>query len=156
MRVSSNRSGYARVYVVAASHANMGGMADLLGQRFKQQYKEDLQSPQVIYSLMLVSEAIKKAKSTEPVRVAMAMEGLAFQGFNGEITVRTQDHQSQQGMFLLVMGKTSTRYPNGLENTDYTLIPEKRYEAYVASTPTSCQMLRPAPAAAARAKARAG
>ena len=149
-------AGLGRVYVVAASHGNMGGMADLLGQRFKQQFKEDLQSPQVIYSLMLVSEAIKKARSIEPVRVAMAMEGLGFQGFNGEITVRSQDHQSQQGMFLLVMGKTSTKYPNGLENTDYTLIPEKRYEAYVASTPTSCQMVRPGAAALAKTRARAG
>lgn len=145
-------AGLGRVYVVAASHANMGGMADLLGQRFKREYKEDLQSPQVIYSLMLISEGIKKARSTEPVLVATAMEGLAFQGFSGEITVRGQDHQSQQGMFLLVMGKTSTRYPNGLENTDYTLIPAKRYEASVASTPTSCQMVRPSPAAVAKAK----
>lgn len=149
-------AGLGRVYVVAASHGNMGGMADLLGQRFKQQFKEDLQSPQVIYSLMLISEGIKKARTTEAVRVATAMEGLGFQGFNGEITVRGQDHQSQQGMFLLVMGKTSTKYPNGLESTDYTLIPEKRYEAYVASTPTSCQMVRPVPAAVAKAKPKAG
>ena len=137
-------SGLGRVYVVAASHANMGGMADLLAQRFKQQYRQDLQSPQVIYSLMLISEGIKRARSTEPARVAAAMEGLSFQGFNGEMTVRRQDHQVQQGMFLLVMGKTSTKHPNGLENTDYTLIPEKRYEAHVASTPTTCQMARPA------------
>jgi branched-chain amino acid transport system substrate-binding protein len=141
--------GLGRVYVVAASHANMGGMADLLAQKFKQQYKEDLQSPQVVYSLMLISEGIKKARSTEPARVAAAMEGLSFQGFNGEMTIRPQDHQAQQGMFLLAMGKTSPRYPNGLENSDYTLVPEKRYDASVASTPTSCRMARPAPAAAA-------
>ena len=138
-------SGLGRVYVVAASHANMGGMADLLAQKFKAQYTEDLQSPPVIYSMLLISEAIKKARSSEPARVAAAMEGLSFQGFNGEMTVRRQDHQTQQGMFLLVMGKTSTKYPVGLENTDYTLIPEKRYDAYVASTPTTCQMARPKP-----------
>lgn len=143
--------GLGRVYVVAASHANMGGMADLLAQKFKQQYKEDLQSPQVVYSLMLISEGIKKARSTEPARVAAAMEGLSFQGFNGEMTIRPQDHQAQQGMFLLAMGKTSPRYPNGLENSDYTLVPEKRYDASVASTPTNCRMARPVPAAAAGA-----
>lgn len=143
-------SGVGRVYVVAASHANMGGMADLLGQKFKKQHKEDMQSFQVIYGLMLISEAVAKAKSTDPVKVAAAMEGLRFQGFAGELAMRPEDHQAQQGMFLLAMGKTSTDYPNGLEGTDYTLIPEKRYDAQVASTPTTCQMVRPVPAATAK------
>jgi branched-chain amino acid transport system substrate-binding protein len=30
-----------------------------------------------------------------------------------------------------------------VENTGYTWGQEKKYEAYVASTPTSCQMKRP-------------
>ena len=148
-------SGLGRVYVVAAAHNNMGGMADLLFQRFKREYKEDMQSFQVIYSLMLINEGILKARSTDPVKVAAAMEGLTFQGFNGDMQVRRQDHQTQQAMFLLAMGKTSVKYPNGLEGTDYTMIPEKRYEAHVASTPTSCQMVRPAAVAPAGAASRA-
>lgn len=146
-------SGLGRVYVVSATHNNMGGMADLLFQRFKREYKEDMQSFQVIYSLMLINEGILKAHSTDPVKVAAAMEGLTFQGFNGDMQVRRQDHQTQQAMFLLVMGKSSVKYPNGLEGTDYTMIPEKRYDAHVASTPTSCQMARPSPMATAPAAA---
>lgn len=146
-------AGLGRVYVVAATHGNMGGMADLLAQRFKLQFKEDLQSFQVLYSLMLIDEGIKRARSIEPTAVALAMEGLRFQGFNGEVAMRRQDHQAQQSLFLLAMGKTSTKYPNGLENTEFTLIPEKRYEAHVASTPTSCQMARPTVAAIASAVA---
>lgn len=133
-------SGMGRVYVVAATHSNMGGLAHLLAVRFKRQYKEDLQSFQTLYSLMLINEGIAKAKSTDPVKVATAMEGLSFEGFNGPVTIRKQDHQMQQGMFLLVMGKTSEKYPNGLESTDYTLIQERRYEPEVASTPTTCDM----------------
>jgi branched-chain amino acid transport system substrate-binding protein len=135
-------SGLGRVYVVTATHSNMGGMAQLLAIRFKRQYKEDLQSYQSVYSLMLINEGITKARSTDPVKVAAAMEGLSFEGFNGPVTIRKQDHQMQQGMFLLVMGKTSDKYPNGLESTDYTLIQEKRYEPEVASTPTTCNMER--------------
>jgi branched-chain amino acid transport system substrate-binding protein len=136
-------SGLGRVYVVTATHSNMGGMAQLLAIRFKRQYKEDLQSYQSVYSLMLINEGITKARSTDPVKVAAAMEGLSFEGFNGPVTIRKQDHQMQQGMFLLVMGKTSDNYPNGLEGTEYTLIQEKRYEPEVASTPTTCNMERP-------------
>jgi branched-chain amino acid transport system substrate-binding protein len=122
----------------------MGGMANLLAVRFKNRYKEDLQSFQIIHSLMLLNEGISKARSTDPVRVAAAMEDLSFEGFNGQVTMRRQDHQMQQSMFLLVMGKTSDRQPNGLEGTDYTLIEEHRYDAAVASTPSSCAMERPA------------
>jgi branched-chain amino acid transport system substrate-binding protein len=132
------------VYVVAATHSNMGGMANLLAVRFKARHKEDLQSYQIIYSLMLLNEGLTRARSTDPVRVAAAMEDLSFEGFNGPVTLRRQDHQMQQSMFLLVMGKTSERYPNGLEGTDFTLVEEKRYEAAVASTPTTCAMARPA------------
>lgn len=136
-------AGLGRVYVVAATHSNMGGLADLLALKFKRQYGEDMQSFQVLYSLMLISEGIAKARSTDPVKVAAAMEGLRFEGFNGDVVMRAQDHQAQQGMFLMVMGKASSQYPNGLENTDYALIPEKRYAAEVASTPSTCQMARP-------------
>lgn len=137
-------SGIGRVYVVAATHSNMGGMANLLALRFKNRYMEDLQSYQIIYSLMMINEGIIKAKSTDPVRVAVAMEDLSFEGLDGPVTVRKQDHQLQQSMFLLVMGKTNPQNPNGLEGGEYTLIPEKRYEAAVASTPSSCAMERPA------------
>ncbi|MES2945334.1 MAG: branched-chain amino acid ABC transporter substrate-binding protein [Pseudomonadota bacterium] len=136
-------AGLGRVYVVAATHSNMGGMGNLLAIRFKRQYREDLQSFQVIYSLMLLSEGITKARSSEPLKVAAAMEGLSMEGFSGPVSLRRQDHQMQQGMFLLVMGKTSEKYPNGLEGTDYTLIQEKRYEPAVASTPSTCNMERP-------------
>ncbi len=144
-------SGVGRVYVVAATHVNMGGMASLLSLRFRQQYQEDLQSFHVVYSLMLISEGIRKARSTDPVKVAAAMEGLSFQGFSGQMTMRAQDHQMQQPMFLLAMGKTGAEYFFGLENTEYTLIPEKRYEAAVASTASTCRMTRPAQAPVAGA-----
>src|SRR6185295_8478083 len=57
-------SGLGRVYVVAPTHTNMGGMANLLAVRFKTRFKEDLQSYQTIYSLMLINEGIAKARST--------------------------------------------------------------------------------------------
>ncbi len=145
-------AGVGRVYVVAATHVNMGGMASLLSLRFRQQYGEDLQSFHVVYSLMLIGEGIRRAGSTDPVKVAAAMEGLRLQGFSGEMTMRAQDHQMQQPMFLLVMGRTGEKYFFGLENTGYTLIPEKRYDAQVASTPSTCRMLRPAGAASGAAR----
>jgi branched-chain amino acid transport system substrate-binding protein len=140
--------GLGRVYVAAATHSNMGGMANLLAIRFKDQYNEDLQSFQIMNSLMLLNEGIKKARSTDPVKVATAIEGLSFEGATGMMTMRKQDHQAQQNMYFLVMGKTSEKYPTGLEGTDYTLVQEKYYTTDVASTSTICNMERPASAMA--------
>ena len=84
-----------------------------------------------------------KAKSTDPVKVAFALEGLKFQSFAGENEMRKADHQMQQTMFLTVWQKTDKKYPYSAENTGMTLAPVQKYEPYVASTPTSCQMKRP-------------
>jgi len=49
----------------------------------------------------------------------------------------------QQTMFLTVWQKADKKYPYSAENTGMTLAPVQKYEPYVASTPTSCQMKRP-------------
>ena len=84
-----------------------------------------------------------KAKSTDPVKVAAAMEGMKFNSFNGEDEMRKTDHQLQQGLFITRWEKAGGKYPIDSENTGHTFVPVKYYEPYVASTPTSCQMKRP-------------
>ena len=87
--------------------------------------------------------AMAKAKSTDPVKVASALEGLKFQSVAGEDEMRKTDHQLQQTMFMTVWQKVDKKYPYAAENTGMTLAPVQKYEPYVASTPTSCQMKRP-------------
>ena len=52
-------------------------------------------------------------------------------------------YQMQQGLYITRWEKASAKYPYSPENTGYTLAPVKFYDAYVASTPTTCQMKRP-------------
>jgi len=91
----------------------------------------------------MLSEAMAKAKSTDPVKVAAALEGLKFKSFNGEVEMRKTDHQLQQPLFISVWQKVDAKNPTSVENTGMTFAPVKQYDAYVASTPTSCQMKRP-------------
>jgi branched-chain amino acid transport system substrate-binding protein len=85
-----------------------------------------------------------KAKSTDPVKVAAALEGMKFKSFNGEVEMRKTDHQLQQGLYISKWQKADAKNSYSVENTGYTFAPVKYYEPYVASTPTSCQMKRPA------------
>ena len=136
-------AGAGRVYMVAYGHSNMPGAFGKLSDDFKAKFNDDLYTQDVYNELLAVSEAMAKAKSTDPVKVAAAMEGLKFKGFNGEVEIRKADHQLQQGLFISIWQKTDAKNKYSVENTGYTFAPVKAYDAYVASTPTSCQMKRP-------------
>lgn len=135
--------GEGRVYQVAYQHYNMGGQMGQWMAEFQKRYKDDMYTGAIPLAYQAVSEAIVKAKSTDPVKVAAAMEGMKFKGFNGEVEVRKLDHQLQQPLFVTVWSKTDAKNPYSPENTGMTLKPVKEFPAFIASTPTSCQMKRP-------------
>jgi branched-chain amino acid transport system substrate-binding protein len=136
-------AGAGRVYMVAYGHSNLPGVMGKLSDEFKAKFNDDMYTQDVYNELLAVSEAMAKAKSTDPVKVAAAMEGLKFKGFNGEVEIRKADHQMQQGLFISMWQKTDAKNKYSVENTGYTFAPVKAYDPYVASTPTSCQMKRP-------------
>jgi branched-chain amino acid transport system substrate-binding protein len=132
-----------RVYQVAYSHYNMGGQMEKWMGEFKTKFSDDFYTGSVISLYSILGEAMAKAKSTDPVKVAAVMEGMKFKSFNGEVEMRKTDHQLQQPLFLTVWQKADKKFAYSPENTGMTLAPVKTYESYVASTPTSCQMKRP-------------
>ncbi|PZP98505.1 MAG: branched-chain amino acid ABC transporter substrate-binding protein [Variovorax paradoxus] len=135
--------GAGRVYQVAYNHYNMGGQMGKWMTEFNTKFKDDFYTGSVIHIYTALSEAMAKAKSTDPVKVAAAMEGLKFKSFNGDVEMRKSDHQLQQPLYLSVWQKADAKYPYSPENTGMTLAPVQTFESYVSSTPTSCQMKRP-------------
>ncbi|MEO8280450.1 MAG: branched-chain amino acid ABC transporter substrate-binding protein [Ideonella sp.] len=135
--------GAGRVYQVSYNHYNMGGQMEKWLGEYKAKFGDDFYTGAAISIFAGLGEAMAKAKSTDPVKVAAALEGLKFKSFNGEIEMRKADHQLQQPLFITVWQKTDAKHPYSPENTGMTLVPVATYDAYVASTPTSCQMKRP-------------
>ncbi|MEK8052101.1 branched-chain amino acid ABC transporter substrate-binding protein [Ideonella sp. DXS22W] len=132
-----------RVYAVAYAHSNMPGEVGKIANDFKAKFNDDYYTLAVNHAFALLSNAMAAAKTTDPAKVAAAMEGLKFKSFNGEVEMRKTDHQLQQGLFVTVWKKADAKAPYSVENTGYNFQPVKAYDAYVASTPTSCQMKRP-------------
>jgi len=132
-----------RVYVVAYANSNMPGEVGKLGDQFKAKFNDDYYTFATYSAFAMLSAAMAQAKSTEPAAVARAMEGLKFKSFNGEVEMRKSDHQLQQGLFITVWKKADAKNPYSVENTGYNFQTVKYYDAYVASTPTSCDMKRP-------------
>ncbi|MBE2262737.1 MAG: branched-chain amino acid ABC transporter substrate-binding protein [Burkholderiaceae bacterium] len=135
--------GDSEVYVIAYGSANQTGEIGQLAAEFKKQFNDDFYTYAVYNGIKLMAGAIEKAKSTDPVKVAKALEGLQVKSFAGDVTMRATDHQLQQSMFVTKWQKADKKYPYSVENTGYTFAPVKQMEPYVASTPTSCQMKRP-------------
>ena len=112
-------------------------------KEFNTKYNDDFYTGSTIRIFEMLGAAMAKAKSTDPVKVAAAMEGLKLDSFNGEVEMRKSDHQLQQKLYVSVWQKAGGKYPYSPENTGMTLAPLKEYPNYVSSTPTSCQMKRP-------------
>jgi branched-chain amino acid transport system substrate-binding protein len=132
-----------RVYMVSYAHANMPGEISKITADYKKKFNDDMYTNAIYNGFAMLTEAFVKTKSTDPVKVAKALEGMKFKGFNGEVEMRKTDHQLQQGLFISKWDKAGGKYPVDAENTGYTFVPVKYYEPYVASTPTSCDMKRP-------------
>jgi branched-chain amino acid transport system substrate-binding protein len=116
-----------------------------LMDEFKAKFNDDWYTGQTYHAIAALTNAMAKAKSTDPKAVAFAMEGLSFKSYNGDVQIRANDHQMQQPLVLGVWKKATDKAPGNynVENTGYNMAPVKKFDAYVASTPTSCQMTRP-------------
>jgi len=135
--------GESEVYVIAYGSANQPGEIGALSNEYKKKFNDDYYTYATYNGINLLSGAIAKAKSIDPVKVAAAMEGLTVNSFAGEVQMRKTDHQLQQSMYVTKWQKADKKYPYSVENTGYTFAPVKQMDPYIASTPTSCQMKRP-------------
>ena len=135
--------GDSEVYVIAYGHANHAGDIGAIAADFKKKFNDDYYTYATYNGINLMSAAIAKAKSIDPVKVAAALEGLTVKSFAGEMQMRKSDHQLQQSMFVTKWQKVDKKNAYSVENTGYTFAPIKQMDPYVASTPTSCQMKRP-------------
>jgi branched-chain amino acid transport system substrate-binding protein len=137
------KGGEGRVYQIAYNHYNMGGQMAQWMKEFQTKYKDDFYTGSTIHIFNYLGEAMAKAQSTDPVKVAAAMHGLKIKSFNGEVEMRKLDHQLQQTLYMSVWQKADKKFPYSPENTGMTLVPVKTFEPYISSTPTSCQMKTP-------------
>jgi branched-chain amino acid transport system substrate-binding protein len=131
-----------KVRVVAIGHNSVPGILKWQDE-YKKKFNDDWYTLQTYNAIAMLSEGMAKAKSVDPVKVAVAMSGLKFTGFNGDVEMRNKDHQLQQGLFISEWRKADAKNPYSVENTGFNFQEVKVIPSYVASTPTSCEMKRP-------------
>ncbi len=136
--------GDSEVYQVSYGHSNHSGEIGAMVTEFKKKFNDDYYTYATYNGINMMGAAIAKAKSSDPVKVAAALEGLRFASFAGEAQMRKSDHQLQQSMFITKWQKVDKVNATNIENTGYTFVPVKQMDPYISSTPTSCEMKRSA------------
>jgi branched-chain amino acid transport system substrate-binding protein len=92
---------------------------------------------------MLV-KAINDTKSTDPEKVAKALEGMKYQAFTGEVSMRADNHQILQPMYISTFAKAGTSgVKYDVERTGFGFRSEGRVEGRDTVLPTTCKMQRP-------------
>ncbi|KWR87261.1 branched-chain amino acid ABC transporter substrate-binding protein [Cupriavidus sp. IDO] len=115
-----------------------------LAARVKQTPAGEYFAPRVLVSVQLVSEAIRRAGTDDPTRVALALEGLQYKTALGDVVMRRSDHQ------LLLPQVVSTVAPVdgktvkvGAEGTQYGFRLNSVSPAKSLDLPSACHMKRP-------------
>ncbi|MNR09500.1 hypothetical protein D3C85_1257030 [compost metagenome] len=141
-------AGVGRVLAVAEWHPNVGGAAsDAFYQAFRTRYPEprdDYVHLRMQMMVEMLARAITQAGSTDAVKVALALENMRFTNDFHDATVRADDHQVLQPLYVSVMAKQGgdVRFDN--EGSGYGFRTVKKLKTAQTTLPTTCRMERPA------------
>lgn len=140
-------AGVGRVLAVAEWHPNAGGPAsDAFYESFRARYpdpQDDYVHLRMQMMVEMLARAVEQAGSTDAVAVAYALENMRFTNDFHEATVRADDHQVLQPLYVSVMAKQggAVRFDN--EGSGFGFRTVKRLKAAQTTLPTTCRMERP-------------
>ncbi len=135
------QSGKDRVKQVSEWHSNVDN-ADLetYANAYHKKYDGDWYYMRVRTEIEMLAKAMNQAKSDDPVKVAKAMEGLKLDTPIGEVTMRADNHQLLQPLYISTM---SAGMKYDVEKTGLGFKTDGRIEAKDTATPTTCKMAKP-------------
>lgn len=137
-------AGPADVRNVTTWHSNIAGnRLDVFAKHYREKYGEEWQLLPAYLSVHMLVTAMETARGLEPARVAPVIEGLSFLGPNGPISMRKEDHQMFQPLFIAKLAKAGAGGVNAdAEGTGYGWMTELRLETDKTVMPTTCRMPR--------------
>lgn len=111
---------------------------------FRAKYNDEWSWLPAHLAIEMLAKAINKAQSTDPLKVALALEGLRYSGPTGEVWMRPDDHQLMMPLYQAVFtraGQPGVKYD--AENTGFGWKTEGKLDTKDNILPTTCKMRRP-------------
>lgn len=140
-------AGVDRLRLVTTWETNaMSPRVKVIYDGFKARYpKNDIFHNGVIEMVGVVGDAVRKAGSAEPKRVAFALEGLKSQGVFGEVEMRAGDHQLLAPLFIQTFEPVDgKKVKYGVEGLKLGFRTDAKIPAMDTAPVMACQMKRPA------------
>ncbi|WP_163848296.1 branched-chain amino acid ABC transporter substrate-binding protein [Pseudooceanicola aestuarii] len=112
-------------------------------EEYKERFPDyDYYYHRAFVAIDMLAAAAEKAGSNDPIAVAKAMEGLTVESAYGPVTMRAEDHQAQQNLYISTV---SDDYRYNVDNVElgWNLVENGMVEAAKAEQPTTCEMERP-------------
>ncbi|MBZ4209617.1 MAG: branched-chain amino acid ABC transporter substrate-binding protein [Rhodoferax sp.] len=107
--------------------------------------KNDIFHAGVIEMVGMVGDAARKAASTEPKKIAVALEGLKSAGAFGEVEMRASDHQILAPLFIQSFAPVDgNQVKFGVEGLKFGFRTDATINARETVPAMNCQMKRPA------------
>ena len=133
---------------VSMWHNNVGDAgSNALAEAYRKRFpdaKDDFFFLSLKNGVEMLAKAMNQAKSTDPAKVAKALEGMKFQSITGEVEMRADNHQLVQPLFISSFVKTGGKgVKYDVERTGMGFKTEGRIEAKDTALPTTCKMERP-------------
>jgi branched-chain amino acid transport system substrate-binding protein len=134
-----------QVFAVGEGIPNLGNpTADAFEKAIRAKYDFSLLYPRAVNEMRMFAAAADKAKSLEPVKVAMALEGMEFDVYDGgKGNMRKDDHQFFQPMYIASLGERTEKEPFDEEKTGWGWKLVAKIDTPQTVLPTTCKMDRP-------------
>ncbi|ASM77722.1 ABC transporter permease [Vitreoscilla filiformis] len=145
-------AGVGTVLAVSEWHFNVGDAgSDAMVGAFRRRFpnpQEDYLHARMQLMVEMAVAAMEKARSTEAVPVARALEGLSFQGAAVGVPhsglMRAEDHQLIQPLYVSGMDRAGAGGPKwDVEGSGYGFRTVRRFDGPLTALPSRCTMTRP-------------
>ena len=131
-----------QVSVYDANGGGERGLAFLDG--YRKQYKEDYLNVQQGVMIEMFAQAVDRAHSVDPQKVALALEGMTYDYIFGPVQMRADNHQLINPLFLTSVAKVNGKDVKlDWDRSGMGWKVEHRTEGKDTILPTTCKMERP-------------
>lgn len=110
--------------------------------RFQERYGTDYYYQRVFTLMEMFDRALDEAGGSDPVKVAFALEGMGHETPYGAVSMREDNHQLIQPLFISTFSDDITRHVEGTK-FGFKTDPDGAIEGDATRTETTCQMKRP-------------
>lgn len=141
-------AGVGNLKQVTVFHSNIGGSrtaaeVEAYRKRFPDS-KDDFYWTSIMTAVDMLTRAMEQTKSTDPTRVAVAMETMKADQLSGEVYMRPDNHQLIQPIFVSTFSKANGKDVKfDVERTGFGFKTDARIEAKDTVLPTTCKFQKP-------------